>query len=35
MRTALEGVEGTVHIGGRNIANLRYADDIVLVGGSV
>ena len=35
MRTALEGFEGTVKIGGRSITNLRYADDIVLVGGSI
>ena len=35
MRTALEGFEGTVEIGGRSITNLRYADDIVLVGGSI
>ena len=35
IRNALEGFEGTVEIGGRSITNLRYADDIVLVGGSM
>lgn len=35
IRNALEGFEGTVKIGGRIITNLRYADDIVLVGGSM
>ena len=32
IRNILEGFEGTVKIGGRSITNLRYADDIVLVG---
>ena len=31
MREALEGYEGGVHIGGRWLTNLRYADDIVLL----
>ena len=35
MRNALEGFQGTVKIGGRIITRLRYADDIVLVGGSM
>ena len=35
MRNALEGIECTVKIGGRSIKHLRYADDIVLVGGSI
>ena len=35
IRNALEGFEGTVKIGGRIITNLRYADDIVLIGGSM
>ena len=35
MRNALEGFEGTVKIGGRSITNLRYADDVVLIGGSM
>ena len=35
MRNALEGFEGTLKISGRSISNLRYADDIVLVGGSI
>ena len=35
MRTSLEGFEGTVKISGRSIANLRYAYDIVVVGGSI
>ena len=35
MRNALEGFEGTVKIGGRSITNSIYADDVVLVGGSM
>ena len=31
MREALEEYEGGVHIGGRRMTNLRYADDIVLL----
>ena len=31
MRTALDGYHGGFRIGGRNISNLRYADDIVLI----
>jgi len=30
----LDGWEGAVNIGGRRIANLRYADDTVLLAGS-
>ena len=35
IRNALEGFEGTVKMGGRIITNLRYADDTVLIGGSM
>ena len=35
MRTALEGFDGGLRIGGRCISNLRYADDIVLFATSV
>ena len=35
LRTAIDCFEGILRIGGRNVANLRYADDIVLVGGSI
>ncbi|XP_047492300.1 uncharacterized protein LOC125041405 [Penaeus chinensis] len=35
MRDALEGFEGTIKVGGRNVTNLRYADDIVLIAGSM
>jgi len=35
MRNAFEGFEGSVKIGRKSITNLRYADDIVLVGGSM
>ena len=35
MRTALDDFDGTITIGGRKITNLRYADDIVLVAGSM
>ena len=35
MVTAIEGFQGTVKIGGRSIKILRYADGIVLVGGSI
>ena len=34
MAEALEGFEGTISIGGRNISNLRFADDIDLLAGS-
>ena len=34
METALEKHEGTVSIGGRNVTNLRFADDIDGLGGS-
>ena len=34
MTDALEGFQGTVRIGGRNVTNLRFADDIDLVAGS-
>ena len=35
MRTALDDFDGNITIGGRKITNLRYADDIVLVAGSM
>ena len=35
MRNALEGFVGTLKIGGRSIPILRYAGDIVLVGGNI
>ena len=35
IRNALEGFEGTVKIGGWIITNLRYADEIVFLGGSM
>ncbi|XP_047482513.1 uncharacterized protein LOC125034655 [Penaeus chinensis] len=35
MRDALDGFEGTIKVGGRNVTNLRYADDIVLIAGSM
>ena len=31
MRETLEGFKGGIKIGGRNISNLRYADDIILL----
>src|SRR6218665_1401610 len=31
MREVMDGCEGGVHIGGRRLTNLRYADDIVLL----
>jgi len=34
MAEALEGFQGTISIGGRNINNLRFADDIDLLAGS-
>jgi len=34
MREVLDGWEGGVHIGGRRITSLRYAEDIVLLAGS-
>ena len=33
MTDALEDLEGTVNIGGRTITNLRFADDIDVLGG--
>ena len=35
MRNALEGFESSVTVGGRRISNLRYADDTVLIAGSM
>ena len=35
MRNALEGFDGSVKIGGKTVTNLRYADDIVLIAGSM
>ena len=35
MRQALYGFEGNVFIGGKAFDNLRYADDIVLIGNSI
>ena len=35
MRNSLEGFEGSAKIGGKTVANLRYADDIVLIAGSM
>ena len=35
IRNALEDLEGTVKIGGRSIASLRYAEDIILLGGKM
>ena len=35
MRSALADFDGTVTVGGRKITNLRYADDIVLISGSM
>ena len=35
MRKALEGFEGTIKVGGKTITNLRYADDVVLIAGSI
>ena len=35
MREALEGYNGGIAIGGRMISNLRYADDIVLLAGTI
>ena len=34
MSEALENFEGTVTIGGKQLCNLRFADDIDLMGGS-
>ena len=35
MREALEGLEGSIKVGGRTVANLRHADDVaLLVGGT-
>ena len=35
MRNALEGFDGSVKIDGKTVTNLRYADDIVLIAGSM
>ena len=35
MRNALDGFEGSIAVGGRKVTNLRYADDIVLIAGSL
>ena len=35
MRKALEHHEGSIKVGGHNITNLRYADDVVLIAGSM
>ena len=35
MRKALENHEGSIKVGGHNITNLRYADDVVLIAGSM
>ena len=35
MRDALDGFEGSIKVGGRIVTNLRYADDIVLIAGSM
>ena len=35
MRKALENFEGSITVGGCKITNLRYADDIVLIAGSM
>ena len=35
MRDALVGYEGSIKVGGRTVTNLRYADDIVLIAGSM
>ena len=35
MRKAIEGFEGTIKVGGKTITNLRYADDVILIAGSI
>ena len=35
MREALDGFKGSIKVGGRTVSNLRYADDIVLIAGSM
>ena len=35
MRNALDGFEGSIAVGGRKATSLRYADDIVLIAGSL
>ena len=35
MRNALENFEGSITVGGHKITNLRYADDVVLIAGSL
>ena len=35
MRNALEDYEGGITVGGQKITNLRYADDVVLITGSM
>ena len=31
MREALEGLEGSIKVGGRTVTNLRYTDDVALL----
>ena len=35
MRNALENFEGSISVGGHKITNLRYADDVILIAGSL
>ena len=35
MWKSLEGFKGTIKVGGKTITNLRYADDVVLIAGSI
>ena len=35
MREALDNFEGTIRIGGHRVTNLRYADDVVLIAGTM
>ena len=35
MRNTLENFEGSITVGGHKITNLRYADDVVLIAGSL
>ena len=35
MREALEGLKGTVKVGGKSITNLRYAEDVVLIASTI
>ena len=34
MREELEGFKGSIKVGGRNVTNLRYADDVAFLAGS-